>query len=499
MVCYVNNNSFVAEKSFDGMRKHLAEDFDIIYVLELGGNVRKNPNLSGTTHNVFGIQVGVSINLFVRLPKKAGAKRRATIHYHAVPLDWRREQKYDFLEKAGSIAGVKWRRLRPDEKHNWLTNKSDGEFAGLIPIGSKQYRARSNLGEPTIFRDYSLGVSTNRDAVVYGFDARRLARRVEQFADKYNAELDRWRESQTAERTQATGAVRRQFVRYEQIKWSETLKRHLVEQTEAMFDHNCICESLYRPFARMSIYYAPLLVDRPGKFPTFFPTTKSRKENVLLCVNVTVERPFTCIATNLLPNLVATAGFGSAPIASLVTHTVRTACSEENIPLFTLQQFQEALPRQGYRARGHLSLRLRTIAPSAISGAFAENLKRELPSVPLFGNAVDFHAFAEAGRKLVDLHVNYEQQKQYQLKRVENPESPLDWRVEGMKVSRDRTAIHYNDFLTLAGVPPRRLTIAWATGPRWSGWLTSTGSAATERATLRATLTDRTTSNTLPD
>lgn len=71
VVCFVNNNSFVTEKTFDGMRKELAKDFDLIYVLDIGGNVRKNPKLSGTTHNVFGIQVGVSINLFVRRPKAA--------------------------------------------------------------------------------------------------------------------------------------------------------------------------------------------------------------------------------------------------------------------------------------------------------------------------------------------------------------------------------------------------------------------------------------------
>ena len=71
IVCFVNNNSFVTEKTFDGMRKALGKEFDLIYVLDLGGNVRKNPKLSGTTHNVFGIQVGVSINLFVRKPKKA--------------------------------------------------------------------------------------------------------------------------------------------------------------------------------------------------------------------------------------------------------------------------------------------------------------------------------------------------------------------------------------------------------------------------------------------
>jgi len=55
------------------MRKHLAQDFDEIYILDLGGNVRKNPKLSGTTHNVFGIQVGVSINLFVRKRSGVGA------------------------------------------------------------------------------------------------------------------------------------------------------------------------------------------------------------------------------------------------------------------------------------------------------------------------------------------------------------------------------------------------------------------------------------------
>jgi predicted helicase len=59
----------VSELTFDGMRQHLERDFDEIYILDLGGNVRKNPKLSGTTHNVFSIQVGVSINIFVRKRK----------------------------------------------------------------------------------------------------------------------------------------------------------------------------------------------------------------------------------------------------------------------------------------------------------------------------------------------------------------------------------------------------------------------------------------------
>jgi len=70
IVCFVTNNGYLEGIAADGMRKHVANEFDLIYVLDLGGNVRKNPKLSGTTHNVFGIQVGVSINLFVRKSKK---------------------------------------------------------------------------------------------------------------------------------------------------------------------------------------------------------------------------------------------------------------------------------------------------------------------------------------------------------------------------------------------------------------------------------------------
>ncbi len=69
IVAFVSNNGFLDGFAFDGMREHLTEDFNAIYVLDLGGNVRKNPKLSGTTHNVFGIQVGVSISLLVRKGK----------------------------------------------------------------------------------------------------------------------------------------------------------------------------------------------------------------------------------------------------------------------------------------------------------------------------------------------------------------------------------------------------------------------------------------------
>ena len=102
----------------------------------------------------------------------------AKILYHAVPGDWRKEQKYQFLEKTGSVAGVKWTKLTPDDKGNWITNDTDEEFDTFLPIGSKEAKAKGGR-DLAIFKTYSLGVSTNRDAVVYDFDSKHR----EEFSD----------------------------------------------------------------------------------------------------------------------------------------------------------------------------------------------------------------------------------------------------------------------------------------------------------------------------
>ena len=73
VLCFVSNNGFVDQHAFDGMRKHLEQDFTLIDHVDLHGNVRRNPKISGTSHNVFGIQVGVGITLAIRKP---GAAKR---------------------------------------------------------------------------------------------------------------------------------------------------------------------------------------------------------------------------------------------------------------------------------------------------------------------------------------------------------------------------------------------------------------------------------------
>ena len=56
--------------------------------------------------------------------------------------------------------------------------------------------------------------------------------------------------------------------------------------------------------------------------------------------------------------------------------------------------------------------------------------------------------------QLADLHINYESTPKYDgLSYIETPGMTVDWRVEKMKFSKDKTELKYNDFLTLDGIP----------------------------------------------
>ncbi len=189
---FVTNNSFLEQIAFDGMRKHLTQDFDVIYVLDLGGNVRKNPKLSGTTHNVFGIQVGVSITLMVRRQNDADPERQAKIYYARLDELWRKEQKYDFLNHKQLISNIVWQELKPDNKQNWLTDEMRVEFDNFLPMGTKiSKRAKWDEAE-TVFKIYSRGVCSNNDAYVYNYSQAKLAEVAKGMVENYAAERDKW-------------------------------------------------------------------------------------------------------------------------------------------------------------------------------------------------------------------------------------------------------------------------------------------------------------------
>jgi predicted helicase len=81
---------------------------------------------------------------------------------------------------------------------------------------------------------------------------------------------------------------------------------------------------------------------------------------------------------------------------------------------------------------------------------YAANLKRELPRIPF---PPDFHAFSSAGKRLMELHIDYEKQPEYPLEQIESPTAEVSFRVDRMKLSKDKSELRYNDFLLLRGIP----------------------------------------------
>jgi len=443
VVAFVSNNSFVNDVTFDGMRKCLERDFDAIYILDLGGNVRKNPKLSGTTHNVFGIQVGVSISLFVK--RKGTKPKQARIWYARVDEFWRKQEKYDFLDSKEHIGNIGWEEKKPDARYNWLTEGMREEYKSFVPMGTKGAKNSKRASVESIFKSFSLGVSTNRDNVVYDFDRQALERRVKQFCDDYNTEAMQYQLK--GKPVDIDG-----FVNYGKVKWSSTLKNHARRGTLVEFDGTKLRTSLYRPFTRMLLYYDPILTDRPALFDKIVPNPTTETDNRLICVSGLGHDVFICQMTGLITDLkYSVTGNSGTQCFPFYTYAEDVSNRRENITDWALEQFRIHYHDDRISKWDIFQYIYALLHHPSYREKYAANLRRELPRIPF---APDFRGFAVAGAKLSEMHVNYEKQPEYPLQRLESQDVPLNWRVEKMKLSKDRTQLIYNDFLILGGIPP---------------------------------------------
>ncbi len=195
IIAYITNRSFIDSRTFDGFRLEMAREFDEAWIVDLGGDVRANPKLSGTTHNVFGIQTGVAISFWVKR-KKADRRTKHTCRiYYA-----RRPEQESAADKLAWLAStpfpqVEFEHLIPDAKGNWI-NQADNDFDDLLPLCSKETKAAKTPNkERALFKLYSLGVSTNRDEWLYDDHRETLAAKAAFLVERYtkqqsNAEFD---------------------------------------------------------------------------------------------------------------------------------------------------------------------------------------------------------------------------------------------------------------------------------------------------------------------
>ncbi len=165
VLAFITNRSFIDSRTFDGFRKVVAQEFTEIYVVDLGGDVRANPKLSGTKHNVFGIQTGVAISL----PGQAAQGRRAARYStRGGRRSTRRRTSWRFW-RARRLSAIALRASRAGQEGE-LAQSDETTWDELIPLASKEDEGATRPAqEQAIFQAVLSGVSTNRDEWVYDY------------------------------------------------------------------------------------------------------------------------------------------------------------------------------------------------------------------------------------------------------------------------------------------------------------------------------------------
>ena len=438
IIAFITNNSFLDAQMFDGMRQCLVEEFDTLYLLNLGGNVRKGqPGDS----NVFGIQVGVSINFLVKTGQPREGKAR--ICYNDETAEVPKERTFQFLADCAHVGNVTWQDIQPNARHMWLTEGLAADFETFIPMGTKAAKAAKGEVAGTIFKDYRLGVSTNRDAWVYNLNPESLTENVQRTIRAYNLRVLEWQE--TASQSGITvDEFAAQHTR--DIKWSRDLKAKLKRGRRAEFAASKLRTSLYRPFTKAHLFFDSVITDNISGFPSIFPTPETEQENRVICVSGTgSNRPFQALMADVIPNCTLLQITQCFPF---YTYDEDGTNRRENITDWALSHFRTHYADETITKWDIFHYNYAVLHHPDYRETYQVNLKHDLPHIPF---APEFWQFVKIGRALADLHVNYEN-LDVMPKVVETP--PLNWRVEKMTLSKDKTSLRYNESLTVVDIPP---------------------------------------------
>ncbi|MBI5093646.1 MAG: transposase [Candidatus Hydrogenedentes bacterium] len=336
-----------------------------------------------------------------------------------------------------------WRPITPDPRHTWLIPENADAFQTFVPIGSKDAKSDEEQDVECIFKLFSGGVKTNRDDVVYDFNRDALITRVKQFIDDYNAEVDRWK--------RATGLKNvDEFVRYDKVDWSATLKHALTHGTYADFDVSRLRTALYRPYVSKSLYFDSLMNERRYLMSEISPTKKCEGENQLLWLKVGSEWPMFALAAQEVVDLLPQGGSQCFPF---YVYDEDGSNRRENVTDWALKQFRAQYTDKKITKWDIFYYVYGLLHHPGYRTKYADNLKRELPRIPF---APDFWAFSKAGKELAHGHLDYEQIEPFELTYVETKGVPLSYRVEDrMRLSKDKASLTVNKSLILSGIPPK--------------------------------------------
>jgi predicted helicase len=475
IIAFVTNSGFLDGAAANGLRKCLADEFAKIYVLNLRGNAR----LSGEAWRreggkIFGqgSRAGVALLILVKDKSKTG---QAEIYYHDIGDYLSREEKLARLQAYGDIRGVAWKRIVPNSVHDWINQRSE-DFETFPEIRSKDSSPRA---KNVIFIEYSTGVSTSRDTWAYNFSQEVLKENMMRTIEEFNRHVD----------LVISGLITRENLEsminndHRRIAWSSSLKSAIFRRKKYTFQEaGEIRNAVYRPFVKINIYFSRIFNDRTSSQHKIFP--EPGIENIAITVRAPgSSKEFSTLIVNHIPDLHL---IGDIQVFPLYIYERVTESTNQNISIFDNHPDSEVITTpsgnryirnenitdwalEEYRKRYGGDVTKEDIFyyiygllhSSEYRERYRNDLKKVLPRIPFVSSAGDFWAFSNAGRRLAELHLNYETVEPWPLKEEikGDPNDLVTYKVSKMRFRKtrdrqdDKTTIIYNENITLSGIP----------------------------------------------
>ncbi|MBV9026659.1 MAG: DEAD/DEAH box helicase [Streptomycetaceae bacterium] len=477
VVAYISNGGYIDGTSADGLRKSLLDEFDAIYCYNLRGNQRtagEQARREGGKIFGSGSRNTVAILILVKGDENSVTGKECVLHYRDIGDYLSREDKLRVLVSQG-LDTVPWQQITPSADGDWI-NQRDERFGIFQTIASKDKASRTSA----IFELHSSGLKTGRDSWAYNFSKRQLAENMRSMIDFYNEQMVGFAKYckigsvATPKPSDVDGYIDRDR---KKISWDHADMARMAKGEEYSFDDDRIYETTYRPFMRQFAYFDRKLNNRVFQLPQIFPLPESENFGFYNVGNGSAV-PFSVLMLSSIPDLHVT-GAGSAG-QFFPRYTYREAGKEDdlfssaedgsgyervdNITDVTLHAYQAAYGDQAITKDDVFFYVYGLLHSPEYRDRFAADLKKSLPRIPKVPKVRDFRGFAEAGRVLADLHINYEQAEAYGgiVEKVSGDVSgtpPRElYRVAKMKIPKvkgqqDRSTIIYNNRVTLTNVP----------------------------------------------
>ncbi|WP_235737741.1 DEAD/DEAH box helicase [Nocardioides alcanivorans] len=451
VIAFVTNGGFLDSNTADGMRKTLADEFSAIHIYNLRGNQRTAGEQSRKEGGkVFGAGSRATVAITV-LVKDPGATGPTKVHYSEVGDYLTREEKLGQVADSIDVTRLATLEIEPNEHGDWINQRRE-DFGNFPTLSA-------------VFGTTAYGVLTSRDSWVYQSSEADLLSNVKAFLKAFHESV----------------ATEQRVMDSRRMSWSESLEKAWGQRRSPALDPSQVRVALYRPFFRQFLYYDGLLIHRRGVTPRLAPVPEVRNPGYYV-LNPGAAKPFSLVMTEIVPD-VALFGSNSGQWCTRYSYErvddsgmLDLGDSEEvidgyrridNITDDALARFQAAYPGQAISKDDIFFYVYGLLHSTEYRETYAADLRKMLPRIPMVR---DFARFAEAGRRLSDLHVGYEAVGPYPLEGldVEPTGDPYDFFAVGDKKMRfakptaeqkaagerhDRTVIYYNDRITLSGIP----------------------------------------------